>query len=414
MKIVEITRNQYFNLFYNKYEVKPLDDENDKYIFFEIKKDYITTFGYIVLKKLDKKLEIYDIYIEPIMRNLGYGSKSIKYIIDYAINNNYESLIISNHKKMNMFLEKNQFININGIYVLEGLNKIYDYKKNMYKTSVITLSINLFLSILKFLVGIITGLNIFILDAINSISDSFSIILTLIGYKIGFSVEDEEHPLGHDKIESIFSLIIGVVLTFSILIVLKDLILSIYEKEYLKTIININTTYVAIIFLFLKFVQYIYIYIKNKKYENELLKTLLVDYRSDILLNLSVIVGILLSIYIDKIFENIISIIISFILIRNGLSLIVDKINVLMDTQDKNLLLEIKMYIIQNYEVENVHDMYMLRVGRKINIYADIRLEGSLTLDKSHNIAEIIQNDIRARYVDIDKVMFHMEPMYKE
>lgn len=413
MKIVEISKSQYFNLLYNKYEVIPLN-EDDKYIFFEIKKDYITTFGYIVLKKLDKKLEIYDIYIEPKMRNLGYGSKSIKYVIDYAINNNYESLIISNHKKMNMFLEKNQFININGVYVLEGLNKITEYKNSMYKTSIITLSINLILSILKFLVGIISGLNIFILDAINSISDSFSIILTLIGYKIGFSVEDEEHPLGHDKIESIFSLIIGVVLTFSTFIVLKDLIISIYKKDYLNTSIEKNTVYVAVIFLIFKFLQYIYIFIKNKKYENELLKTLLIDYRSDILLNFSIILGILISIYLDKIFENIVSIIISFILIKNGISLIIDKINILMDTQNKHLLLEIKMYIIQNYEIENVHDMYMIRIGRKINIYADIRLDGSLSLETAHDIAEIIQKDIRARYVDIDKVMFHMEPMYKE
>lgn len=413
MKIVEISKNQYFNLLYNKYEVIPLN-EDDKYIFFEIKKDYITTFGYIVLKKIEDKLEIFDIYIEPKMRNLGYGSKSIKYVIDYAINNNYSSLIISNHKKMNMFLEKNQFININGVYVLDGLNKITEYKNSMYKTSIITLSINLILSILKFLVGIISGLNIFILDAINSISDSFSIILTLIGYKIGFSVEDEEHPLGHDKIESIFSLIIGVVLTFSTLIVLKDLIISIYQKDYLNTNIEKNTVYVAVIFLIFKFLQYIYIFIKNKKYENELLKTLLIDYRSDILLNFSIILGILISIYLDKIFENIVSIIISFILIKNGISLIIDKINILMDTQDKHLLLEIKMYIIQNYEIENVHDMYMIRIGRKINIYADIRLDGSLSLEIAHDIAEIIQKDIRSRYVDIDKVMFHMEPMYKE
>lgn len=381
-------------------------------IYFNILNNYDNIIGHIVLEKEKDVLKILEIFIEPNMRNMGYGTKSIKSIIEYAINNGYDELILLKHKQMNKFLEKSMFIKENDRYILKGLKKEYLYRKNLKNSSLVILFSNIFLTLIKMILGIITGLNVFILDAINSLSDSFSIVLSMVGYNIAFSGEDEDHPMGHEKIESIFSLIIGVVIFLSTLFVFKDLAIKLFTKEYVNSKIDKSLIYFSIILLIIKIIQCIYIYIKNIKYENELLKTIFIDYRNDLILNISIILGLSLSIYKGSIYEILFSLFISVSLLKNSMEVIKSKIYILMDTQDALLLQSIKIYILENYNVKNIHDMYMTRVGKKILIYSDIRLESNITLEKAHEISEIIEKEIKRKFVNVYKVTFHIEPMY--
>lgn len=45
-----------------------------------------------------------------------------------------------------------------------------------------------------------------------------------------------------------------------------------------------------------------------------------------------------------------------------------------MDSQDENLLLNVKLTTLEVKEIENIHDIYMFSVGQSIYVIADIRL----------------------------------------
>ena len=80
---------------------------------------------------------------------------------------------------------------------------------NRYKSgkiaSILGILGNLFLLIIKCIVGIITNSQAMIADSINSASDIISSILTFIGNKIASKPRDEDHHLGHGKAEYIFN-----------------------------------------------------------------------------------------------------------------------------------------------------------------------------------------------------------------
>ena len=85
-----------------------------------------------------------------------------------------------------------------------------DRFKSAKKASILGISGNIFLLIIKGIIGFITGSRSMIADAMNSASDIFSSLMTLIGNKIASLPSDEDHNLGHGKAEYIYSLLISI------------------------------------------------------------------------------------------------------------------------------------------------------------------------------------------------------------
>ena len=78
------------------------EQENEKLFYITVEDEIC---GYAILK-LNGEAELERIFIVPKLRNNGYGTMLLKYLINWLVNNNFNSLIVINHKKMNNFLEK--------------------------------------------------------------------------------------------------------------------------------------------------------------------------------------------------------------------------------------------------------------------------------------------------------------------
>ena len=74
--------------------------------------------------------------------------------------------------------------------------------------SILGILVNLFLLIIKAIVGILSNSQSMIADAANSAGDIFSSLMTFIGNKIASEPKDETHNFGHGKAEYVFSLFI--------------------------------------------------------------------------------------------------------------------------------------------------------------------------------------------------------------
>ena len=71
---------------------------------------------------------------------------------------------------------------------------------------------NIFLAIIKSIIGFLTGSQSMIADSFNSIGDVFSSLMTYIGNKIASIPPDWDHNFGHGKAEYIYSMLISVVM----------------------------------------------------------------------------------------------------------------------------------------------------------------------------------------------------------
>ena len=80
------------------------------------------------------------------------------------------------------------------------------------RVSIVSIVVNVILSVFKLLAGLLAGSGAMVSDAIHSASDVFSTVIVMIGVTISGKKSDKEHPYGHDRMECVASILLAVVL----------------------------------------------------------------------------------------------------------------------------------------------------------------------------------------------------------
>lgn len=384
-------------------------NEDDEELFFLYKSEKII--GYAVLiKENEVTMELKRIFVAPKLRNNACGTILLKFIINWLINNNYDSLVVKNHKKMNNFLEKQRFVKTENGYELNNLRENRKEYENMMFVSKFAIAVNIVLALLKIISGNIFQSVSLLSDGLNSLSDLITNILVIVGLKVGNNPEDSEHPFGHGKIESVFSVIIGTFIIISAFEVIQENFLKLFEKNS-GILLNKWPIIITIMTIIIKIFQLIFMKQKTGKEKSALIETLLVDYKMDIVISGSVLVGLLLSL-ISPLFDIIVGLIIAIYIIINGYQLISENALILLDSQDKELLEEIREDILKFPEIENAHDFRMTTSGKEVYIFVDVRMNRDKTIEEAHEIVNEITKTLKYKYKNVKRILIHVEPMY--
>ena len=366
--------------------------------------------GYAIVE-LAEKACLKRIFVNRKLRNNGFGSILLKYIINWLINNNFDSLVVENHKQMNNFLEKQRFVkNKDGFYELGNFREERRQNKRMIFVSKFAIVINIVLALLKIISGNIFRSVSLVSDGLNSLSDLITNILVIIGLKVGENPEDKEHPFGHGKIESVFSVIIGTFIMITAFDIIKENIMGLFQMKG-EVISSPMPVIITVIVIVIKIFQLLFMKNKTKDYRGALINSLLEDYKADIVISISVLMGILLS-RINPVFDVFVGVSVAIYIMYSGYNLIKDNALILLDSQDEDLLESVRKDLSEFDEIENAHDFRMTTSGKNIYLFIDVRMNKSLTIDEAHEITNKISKFIKHKYKNIKRVLIHAEPVY--
>ena len=383
--------------------------ENSSTTLFYINEDE-KILGYAIVELVEKAC-LKRIFVNRKLRNNGFGSILLKYIINWLINNNFDSLVVENHKQMNNFLEKQRFVkNKDGFYELGNFREERKQNKRMIFVSKFAIVINIVLALLKIISGNIFRSVSLISDGLNSLSDLITNILVIIGLKVGENPEDEEHPFGHGKIESVFSVIIGTFIMITAFDIIKENIMGLFQMKG-EVISSPMPVIITVIVIVIKIFQLFFMKNKTKDYRGALINSLLEDYKADIVISISVLMGILLS-RINPVFDVFVGVSVAIYIMYSGYNLIKDNALILLDSQDEELLESVRKDLSEFDEIENVHDFRMTTSGKNIYLFIDVRMNKSITIDEAHEITNKISKFIKHKYKNIKRVLIHAEPVY--
>ncbi len=281
--------------------------------------------------------------------------------------------------------------------------------KCIRNVSVVGIIFNIFLLIIKIIVGVISNSQAMIADGLNSAGDIFASLMSYIGNKISSRPNDENHPYGHGKAEYIFSFVISAVMIAVSFSMMKSSIISIIYSSKLN--FSYTLIIVCLITIITKLLLYIYARANYKKFNNILIKASMEDHRNDMLLTTGTLIGIMCSkfgyYFVDGIIGSLISLWILFI----GIKLVKSSYEILMDT---DLSVDLKENIIQKVEsVENILHVDSVRAkptGDKYIVILKISMDGNLTLNESHKIAAVAKEKLLNELNYICDVVIHTNP----
>lgn len=390
----------------NDFEFQGKNDSES--LFYITEKDNIL--GYAIVE-LTERACLKRIFINKKFRNNGFGSILLKYLINWLINNNFDSLVVENHKHMNNFLEKQRFIkNKDGFYELGNFREERKQNRRMIFVSKFAIAVNIILALLKIVSGHVFKSVSLISDGLNSLSDLITNILVIIGLKVGENPEDKEHPFGHGKIESVFSVIIGTFIMITAFNIIKENIVGLFQLKG-EVITSPMPVIITVIVIIIKIFQLIFMKNKTKDYRGALINSLLEDYKADIAVSVSVLIGILSS-KINPVFDVLVGVLVAIYIMYSGYNLIKDNALILLDSQDEELLESVRKDLSEFDEIENAHDFRMTTSGKNIYLFIDVRMNKSLTIDEAHEITNKISKFIKHKYKNIKRVLIHAEPVY--
>lgn len=283
-------------------------------------------------------------------------------------------------------------------------------EKYIEKASILGIIGNLFLSIIKGIIGFTTNSQSMIADALNSIGDVFSSLMSYIGNKIARTPRDEDHDLGHGKAEYIYSLIISEVIILVGLNTIYKSIISIYKNEVLTP--NVFLIIVCIITIITKLGLYLYTNKLYKKYNNILLEASSKDHISDIFITVSNLIAIILSFMNVLYIDGIIGILICIWLIKNGVELFIKSYNVLMDkTMDLNTKDKVLNIVKKYKDIKKIQHFNTTPVGYQYQISLTIFVDGNMKTIKSHEIADKLEKEIMENIEEVYLAVIHVNPI---
>lgn len=269
---------------------------------------------------------------------------------------------------------------------------------------------NIFLLIIKAVVGFVSHSQSMIADTFNSAGDIFSSIMTFIGNKISSKEADDDHNLGHGKAEYIYSLLISITMVVMSFTVIKGTIETFINKE--KFTFSIWLVVVCIITIITKFILYLYTHHLYKKYNNILIDANSKDHRNDCLVTAGTLISIMFSLKGIFFVDKVVGIVISLWIAYSGIKLFIESYDVLMDkcmddsTKDK--VLEI---IEKHQEIAKVNHFNSTPVGYQYQISFTIYVDGNLSTFDSHEIANKLEKEIAKKIPEVYLSVIHVDPL---
>lgn len=268
---------------------------------------------------------------------------------------------------------------------------------------------NVFLLIIKAIVGFVFKSQAMIADSFNSAGDIFASLMTFIGNKISSVPSDEDHNFGHGKAEYIFSMFIGLSMIFVAAKLFYDSIKTLILGSNLQ--FSWFLVLVCIITIIIKLCLYLYTKKASKLCKNILLESNMKDHRNDCIVTSFTLISVLLTLYGIYWFDGIVGIGISIWIGYTGISIFMESYNVLMDISVNEKTKDLILNIINSYkEVKKIDNISSAPVGSKYMIFITICLDGNLTTFESHSLANTIEESV-SKLPDIYKTIVHVEPI---
>jgi cation diffusion facilitator family transporter len=276
------------------------------------------------------------------------------------------------------------------------------------------LSVNIVLVIAKLLGGIFTGSSALIADAVNSIGDVASALAVRGALHVAQVDEDDDHPYGHTKAESIAGLSVALLVAFSAgLLALETIKRFGGELSSPAPIAGV----IAAVCCVVKEAIYRYTLRVAKRLDSSSLRATAWDHRSDALGSGLVAISLMIAPYIGppgRFVDPLAALFICAALVYTGLRIFAATAAEIMDQQaDEQIVLRVREIAQQVQGVADVEKLRVRKSGLEYFIEIHVQVDGDLTVDHGHRIGHHVKDQLLIEMPRVRDVHVHIEPYHE-
>lgn len=290
-------------------------------------------------------------------------------------------------------------------------------KKKIYRVTFIGFAVNLLLAGIKLAAGILGRSGAMVADAVHSFSDMATDVVVIAFAKISAKPKDEGHDYGHGKYETLATIIISLALAAvgtGILVNSIGAIRVVVDGGLLPRPGTVALL-AAAVSIVVKEILYRYTVREDRRVSSPSMIANAWHHRSDALSSLGTLAGIGCAYFLgdkwriaDPIAALVVAVFIfkiAFDLIRTGLDELLER------SLPEDVEEEILRVVAANPEVREPHNLRTRRIGASIAVEVHVRVDGAMSVCRSHELTEDIERRLRARFGEGTMIAIHVEPL---
>ena len=290
-------------------------------------------------------------------------------------------------------------------------------KKKIYRVTFIGFAVNLLLAGIKLAAGILGRSGAMVADAVHSFSDMATDVVVIAFAQISAKPQDEGHDYGHGKYETLATIIISLALAAvgtGILVNSIGAIRVVVDGGLLPRPGTVALL-AAAVSIVVKEILYRYTVREGRRVSSPSMIANAWHHRSDALSSLGTLAGIGCAYFLgdkwriaDPIAALVVAVFIfkiAFDLIRTGLDELLER------SLPEDVEEEILRVVAANPEVREPHNLRTRRIGASIAVEVHVRVDGAMSVCRSHELTEDIERRLRARFGEGTMIAIHVEPL---
>lgn len=273
------------------------------------------------------------------------------------------------------------------------------------------LILNWAVALVKILYGILSHCQSMTADGFHSLADGASNIVGVFGIHFACQPIDRDHPYGHKKYETFFSLIIASLLFFLALGLIHEGIERLRHPVTPK--IDTISFVVMLATMLTNFLVMRYEKRRGEFLQSDILVSDAMHTKADILTSVSVIITLIAIKLGYPILDPIATIVISLFIAHAGYDIVKEGQAVLCDTA---AILDDKKITDIVLGIKGVRACHKIRTrGRTDDIHIDLhaQVDSDMRMDMAHKISYEIEEAIKKSILSVTDVVVHMEPREK-
>jgi cation diffusion facilitator family transporter len=288
--------------------------------------------------------------------------------------------------------------------------------KEGLRVTIIGMVINILLTVIKIVTGVIGNSAALIADGAHSLSDLLSDFVVIFSIRISSRPEDDSHNFGHKKIENLASVIVGIMLLVAGALILSESAAAIYDFIQGTPIEKpaMITFYVALLSIFSKELLYQYTHRVAKRLDSDMIEVNAWHHRTDAFSSVGVAAGIGAAILLGDrwtILDPIMAVLLALYILYIAAKIIYSSTNDLMEASlSPEVNNEIKSIIMNCSGVLNMHSLKTRKLGSSKAIDMHIMIDGNLTVKEADEIQKEIESSLKRRFGPDTYVIIKVEP----
>ena len=270
---------------------------------------------------------------------------------------------------------------------------------------------NAFLSLLKIVIGIISGSLAVIADGIDSASDIVTSLIILFTARIMMRPPNIRYPYGYMKADTIATKALAFVILFAgaqLAISTVRNFLQGTERE----LPGMLAIYVTILSIIGKFLLARHQLRKGRQTNSEMLKANARNMQNDVLISISVLIGLIFTILLNMpVLDSVTALFVSIWILKVGFQIFMQTNRDLMDANTEPELYNKVFSAVETVEgAANPHRVRIRKIGNYYMVAMDIEVDGEISIRQAHEICVMVEDCIRQEIDNVFDIMIHIEP----